>query len=280
MAADRIMGIAHVARELPRGEFFAGLFALGCASGLSARVIRSVDRHGWAEALFSTFEISAIVWVSCAAGIWLVLQDRTTDIRPADRAIGAAFVLLVILPVGALSWVAISALGIYVIASTTDASSRRGASILLAVTVPLLWSRVLFQFFANPILQIDASLVARMLNTERTGDVVRFADGSGSLAILPGCSSLANVSLAILCWVAVSRIVAHKRSAYDLLWLLAVCASVVAVNVTRISIQGLSQWHYTMFHSQFGDTISNAIILGLTLGLSLLGVRRDLRGRL
>src|SRR6266478_672051 len=39
--------------------------------------------------------------------------------------------------------------------------------------------RLLFQFFANLILQIDASLVGWTLGTHRTGAVVGFADGSG-----------------------------------------------------------------------------------------------------
>jgi len=280
MSAASIEGITRVSAQLPRGEFFGGLFALGCASGLVSRIIQSIHRLGWAEALFNTFEISVIVWVSCAAGIFLVFQDRTTGIRMSDLGMGAGFVLLVILPVGALSWLAVTALGIYVISSTTDASSRRGAWILLAVTVPMLWSRVLFQFFANLILQIDASLVAWILNTDRTGDVVQFADGSGSLVILPGCSSLANVSLAILCWVTVSQIVCHRSSAYDLLWCLAACISVIVVNVTRIGMQGISQWHYDAFHSAWGDVVSNTLILGLILCFSLLGARRELVGRI
>lgn len=280
MSADSIERIARIPGELPRGEFFGGLFALGCASGLASRIIQSVDRHGWAEALFTTFEISVIVWVACAAGICLVLQDRTTGVRPLDLAAAAGFLVLVVLPVGALSWLAVAALGVYVIASTTDASSRRGAIILLAVTVPMLWSRLLFQFFANLILQIDASLVAWILGTDRTGDMVRFADGSGSLVILPSCSSLANVSLAILCWMTVNQILRHGQSARDLVWCLAACTSVIVVNVARIGIQGLSQWHYDTFHSVWGDMITNTLILGLILCFSLLGARRELVGRI
>ena len=97
MLADLTAGITRSSSKLPRGEFFGGLFALGCASGLAARIIQSVTRHGWAEALFTTFEISAIEWITCAAGIFLVLQDRTTGFRLSDLAMGAGFVLLVIL---------------------------------------------------------------------------------------------------------------------------------------------------------------------------------------
>ena len=272
--------VLRIARELPRGEFFAGLLALGCVSGLASRIIQSVNRLGWVDALFNTFEISAIVLISCAAGVSLVLRDRTIGVRSSEFAMAAGFVLLVILPIGPLSWLAVTALSLYIIIFTDVASSRRGAFILLAATVPMLWSRLLFQFFANLILQIDASLVGWILGTHRTGAIVGFADGSGVLVILPACSSLANVSLAFLCWVTVSRLVCHKKSAYDLLWCLLACISVIAVNVTRISVEGLSQWHYATFHSPLGDAVGNTIILGLLVGLSVLGVRRELFQRI
>jgi hypothetical protein len=266
----------RIANELPRGEFFAGLFVLGCVSGLASRVVQSINRLGWADALFNTFEISAIVWISCAAGISLVYRDRTIGVRSREIAIGLGIVFLVALPIGPLSWFAVTALSLYIIFTTNVASSRRGAVILLAATVPMLWSRLLFQFFANVILQIDASLVGWMLGTHRAGNVVGFADGSGALVILPACSSLANVSLAFLCWATVSQLVAHKNSAYDVLWCLMACISVVAVNVTRMGIEGLSQWHYATFHSAWGDAVSNITILILIVGFSVLGVRREL----
>src|SRR6202158_1147083 len=130
------------------------------------------------------------------------------------------------------------------------------------------------------ILQIDASLVGWILGTHRMGDIVEFADGSGVLVILPSCSSLANVSLAFLCWVTVSQLVCHKKSAYDLFWCLMACISVIAVNVTRIGFMGLSQWHYATFHSPWGDAISNTTMLGLIVGFSVLGVRRELFQRI
>ncbi|MCA6107148.1 hypothetical protein [Bradyrhizobium cenepequi] len=266
---------SKVASDQSRGEFFAGLFALGCISGLASRVLQSANKLGWTHAFFDTFEVSILVWISCAAGVYLVLQDRTIGVRPFELAIGAVFAFLVILPIGALSWLAVTALGFYVIIFSEDPSARRGAFILVATTVPVLWSRLLFQFFADLILRIDASLVGWLLNTPRTGDIVGFADGSGVLVILPGCSSLANMSLAFLCWVTVSRLIDHKRSVYDLLWCLLACASVIAVNVIRMSVMGLSQWHYETFHSELGAAVTNTVIMGLILSCCLLGVRRE-----
>jgi hypothetical protein len=268
--------VFRIASELRRGEYFAGLFILGCVSGFTSRIVQSVNRLGWADALFNTFEISVLIWISCIAGVSLILRDRTLGVRSQELALGTGFVFLVILPIGALSWMAVTGLSLYILFSTVVATSRRGALILLATTVPMLWSRMLFQFFASLILGADASLVSWLLGTHRTGNLVEFADSSGQLVILPSCSSLANVSLAVLCWVTLSQLVCHKKSLYDLLWCLLACASVVAVNVTRISILGLSQWHYVAFHTAWGDAVTNTIILGLIVGISALGVRREL----
>lgn len=272
--------VSRIGAKLPRGEFFGGLFALGCVSGLTSPIIQSGDQLGWTNALLDAFEISVIVWISCAAGISLVLQDRTVGVRSSELAIGAGFVFLAILPIGPLSWFAITALSLYLIFFADNSASRRGAVILLGTTVPMLWSRLLFQFFANLILQIDASLVSWVLGTHRSGDIVGFADGSGFIVILPTCSSLANVSLAFLCWVTISQLVNHKKSAYDFLWCMMACISVILVNVTRISFMGLSQWHYAMFHSPWGEAISGTTILILIVGFSVLGVRRELFNRI
>jgi exosortase/archaeosortase family protein len=268
--------LLRMASDLRRGEYFAGLYIIGCANGFASRIVQAVRHTGWTDALFTTFGISAIVWGSCIAGIYLVFRDRTRGVSSREIALGALFTLLVVLPTGPLSWVAVAGLSLYIIFFTGLAVTRRGAIILLAITVPMLWSRMLFKFFAASILAVDASFVSWLLGTQRTGNLVEFVDGSGRLEIYQSCSSLANVSLAILCWVAFSQLTSHKRSNYDVLWCIAACASVVAVNVSRIAILGLSEGSYQAFHNQWGDAVGNVAILALIIGISALGVRREL----
>ena len=268
--------IVRMAGDLHRGEYFAGLFIFGFASGFTSRIVHSIEEIGWADALFRTFGISVIILASGIAGISLIMRDHTNGIRPSELALGVCFILLAILPIGPLSWIAVTGLSLYILFSTDIATSRRGAIILLASTFPLLWSRLLFQFFANYILAADASLVSLLLGTDRTGNLVEFADKSGQLVIFPPCSSLANVSLAFLCWVTLTQTVSHRRSGSDAFWCLLACIAVVAVNVTRMTILGLSEWHYATFHSQWGDAVANMIILVLIVGICSLGVRREL----
>jgi exosortase/archaeosortase family protein len=90
---------------------------------------------------------------------------------------------------------------------------------------------------------------------------------------------LANVSLAILTWVTISRWLARRSSPNDLWWCFLAAASVVVINVARISLMGLSQMHYQAVHNQWVDVLANLLILGSTVGFCLLGVRRELFSR-
>ena len=187
---------------------------------------------------------------------------------------------LVTLPIFPVSWVAVTGLSLYILLFANGGSERRrGAVILLALTVPMLWSRLLFQFFANFILDVDASLVALLLGTGHEGNTVRFADGSGSMVVLAACSSLANMSMAFLCWVSITQWAKHRWSAIDILWSLLACASVIFVNVTRISLMGLSHSHYEAIYSEWGDLVTNSVMLALMVGFSVLGARREIFSR-
>lgn len=264
--------------SMSRNEFFAGLFILGCANGLMGRMLLTVSFDGWTGALLG-LDINVIVLFSCFAGIFLILAESQEKIRLADVGVGAIFLVLVALPIFALSWVAVTGLSLYLLLFTKGGPMRRGAIVLLALTVPMLWSRLIFQFFAKTILDIDALLVASLLGTDRIGNMVRFVDASGYMIVLAPCSSLANMSLAFLCWISITQWAGHRWTIVDLLWSSLACASVVFVNVTRISLMGLSQGHYQAIHNQWGDLVTNTMMLLLTVGFSVLGARRELFSR-
>ena len=265
---------------MTRHEFFAGLLFLGCANGVAAKVNAAVRRIGWLDAAIGMFDVSAIVLAACAAGLWFTMCRGKQSVTPTDLVVGAIALTLIALPVGALSWLAVSGLALYILWFTNaDVPVRRGAIILLAMTVPTLWSRLLFQFFANFILEIDASLVGWLLGTDQTGNMVRFVHDGGYLVILSGCSSLANMSLAFLCWITVSEFTGHRRALGDLWYCLLACSSVLAINVGRMSLMGISVRHYEAIHSQIGDAVANAMIIIVTLGWSLSGVRREFFAR-
>jgi len=161
-----------VQRSIGRDEFFAGLYILACLNGLSGRFVLALGSEGWVAAILA---INVFVLFACYAGISAILSEKREPVRSVDLAVGVIFLVLVALPVFALSWVAVVLLSGYILCFANSPDRRRGALILLALTVPMLWGRVLFQFFAKPILEADAILLRRSLG--RTGLVIWFDSG-------------------------------------------------------------------------------------------------------
>jgi exosortase/archaeosortase family protein len=261
-----------------RNAYLGVLFVVCCANGLGAKAIDAVSQSGWSEALLGTFGISLVVWVACYAGLSLVLRPGSETISPWDIAVGIGVLGLVVVPFGPLSWMALSALALYVIV-TSEAQSfrRRGAWILLAVTVPMCWSRLLFAVLARWILEADAVLVSWMVGTERIGNTVQFSGRDDFFQIYPACSSLANMSLAVLCWATATQVVGHRASKTDILWCGLACVSVVVVNIARISLIGFNREHFGALHGPLGTAVASWITLFLMAGICYAGVRHDLK---
>ena len=272
--------VAALRHSIPRNEFFAGLYILGLANGLLGRLYSTSNFDDWTSVGLSV-DINVIVLFACFAGLSAIFSnDDREQIRSTDLVVALIFLIFVALPIFALSWVAVTGLSLYILLFANGSSARkRGAVILLALTVPVLWSQMLFRFFAKLILDIDAFLVASLLGTNRVGNMVGFADGAGHMVVLPACSSLTNMSLAFLCWVSVTQWAEHRWSPVDVLWSFLVCMSVIAVNVTRMSLMGLSYRQYEIIHSPVGDVVANSVMLGLMVGFSVLGARRELFSR-
>jgi exosortase/archaeosortase family protein len=260
-----------------RNELFAGLVLLGFANGISERIIHALARDGFLTSLLQSFDISLLVWSACVISIAFLLRSPRQRVSLFDTAAALCAVAAFLFPIAPLSWLALSALAIYLLCGSDRGSElHRGAWIALAMTVPMFWGRLLFAALSDPILQADAVLIAAVVGTERVGNAIQLADGSGYLWIAPACSSLTNMSLAVLCWVMVSRVGNHASSLRDVCWVLAACSAVVAINVVRISLLGLYPEHFELIHGPVGLTVASWLILGATLGLCLLGVRHEL----
>lgn len=269
-----------ISRPLSREDLFAVLCALACMNGLVGHAARQIARAGWLSSIFDTFGISILVLVGCYFGVTFLLREQRSEIQSRDLPVVAGTSALILVPIVAASWLALACLALYVLVTAYGRRwLTRGSIILLATTLPTLWVPLLFHLFSGVILQVDATIVAQILQTQRVGNMVRFFDDSGYLVIFPACSSLSGVSMALLCWVVTSEAAGHRWAASDLIWCLAACLSAIAVNVGRMSLMALSDWHFQVFHSSLGATSANVLALALAFGFCVLGTRRDLFAR-
>ena len=266
---------------MSRDQFFCGLFILAAANGLEGLVVDSVVTQGWSDALLGSFGVSAVVWIACFAASVLLYGSRLDEvITTPDAVIGLGVLAMTILPFAKLSWLALTALSLYMLCvSPARSPRRRGAFIALAVTGPMLWGPALMDIFGPPILQADAILVSTVIGTDRIGNVFSGAIGSGGIpthfAIYPACSSLHGMSIAVLAWITISNTLGVAWSARHLAWGLLAAVSVLAVNVSRLSLIGLFPAHYSAIHGSPGSDIAAWLSLALVVAISLLGVGRE-----
>ena len=260
--------------RVPRNELFAAVFLFGFANGVMIRVADATDKNGPAAALLNTFDISLFVWIGGGLAIRYVLGGNSRQANRPDLLIAGVSMFASALPVPYVSWLGLAALSIYLILESPDCSStRRGSYIMLAVTVPVFWSRMLFAALSDPILTFDAILVSMITGTDRLGNTVQLADGSGYLWIAAGCSSLTNVSSAILCWVLFTQ--TSNRRVNTIGFGVLACLAVVCINVSRIALIGLHPELYNLIHGDVGSTIANWTTVLVTCAICSWGVNRD-----
>lgn len=259
---------------LGRGQLFAALAAIGFANGISERVALETSQVGWLEAILNTFEISVIVWGALLAVLVLLWRAPPQPVKRADVAVtiiaGAAFVI----PIPSLSWVALTGVALHLLRSTRGPAGGAGL-ILLALTLPMFWAKVVMATFSAIILQVDATLVAWVVGTQRNGNLVPFADGSGSLWIAPGCSSFDNISLALVCSVTLMQVMGRRWSVPSLLWGLGACLAVIAINTIRIALIGIYPQGYELFHGPVGASVAGLATTVAVVGLCHLGATRS-----
>ncbi|BCH22277.1 archaeosortase/exosortase family protein [Mesorhizobium sp. L-8-3] len=268
------------AAPVTRGVLFGGLTVVGFANGISERAADQIAGSGVATALFNTFGVSAVVWAGAIAALWLLARAPREAATRMDFAVAAAAAIAFLLPVPSLAWLAITALAAWLVwTSPPDGPMRRAAVVLAALTVPMLWARILFASFSNAILGVDAKLVGWLVGTQSTGNTIPFANGNGVLFLEPACSSLTNVSLALLCGVLFVKV-------YDRLWsgpiigaTLLACLATIAINVFRIALIGVFPDSYALLHGTTGAMAAEWATILAVLAIYTAGIKPDAPAR-
>lgn len=261
---------------MSRGAIFAGLTIVGFLNGSSEKFGGAIDEQGLLPALLNTFDISLIIWGATAAAVVLLLRAVPAKAGRWDLVVTGLASLAFIVPVPALSWVALAGIALWLyLSSPLGGILRRAAGIIFALTIPTLWARLLFAAMSDTLLRFDSALVSLVVGTRASGNVVPFADGSGALFIGPSCSSFSNVSLAVLCAAALVNFYGRKWSLAVILWTGLAASVVIAINVLRIGMIGLYPTGYDLIHGPIGATIAGWLTALAIVAVCFEGMGRD-----
>lgn len=276
-AVPRISGRVRI----DRSELVLFIFVVGFLNGIAGYVHVAIRQFGFETAFAGTFGISVLVWVCAGLVVQTCLacaaEPDSADLPSVrDWAVAGLALAVILVPAPHASFVALTMVAGREIALASPGSLRRRAGILiLAATVPTFWSRLLFQSFSGWILNADAVLVSRLTGTERLGNAVAMSDGSGYLWIASGCSSLANLSLAVLCWVMFTEYAGRPRRAADYATCGLACLCVLSINISRIAAIGLRPDLYELIHGPVGATAAGYLTALSTVLICAMGSQRD-----
>jgi hypothetical protein len=257
--------------------YFCALTA-GLLNCFAYVVMLRAHEDGVLVASLSTFGISAIVWISSAFGLNLVFRDigggSIITLTNTDYLVLGTAAVGFVVPSSSFSWVVLTLLCFYIAnVSGNRQKLRSGAIIIAAVSFPMFWSKLIFTLFSGWILQADAILVSRIMGLGRFGNTIDLADGTGKLWIAAGCSSLANLSLTVLCWTAFRQ---HRRSEIGTLQYLAgaiACCLVVVVNIGRLCLLAEYPEYFDVIHGAIGASIASIVSTGAIVSCCLVGFR-------
>jgi exosortase/archaeosortase family protein len=205
-------------------------------------------------------------------------SDRAPVAGLRDFLVTAALCLPVFLPTSRMIWVAATGIAIYLwLSSAGDPKLRAAGIVLAALAVQELWGHIFFNLATFPLLRAETAVVGTLLEAVRPGTVwhdnaITGPDGYG-IVIINSCSSFHNLSLAMLCWLTVSRLRRQDWRVRDFVIGGAIGATMVLFNVARICLMGwdINLYHY--WHDGIGAEMY-AVAASLTILLmSLYGSR-------
>lgn len=241
---------------IDRGRLAAFAGILAGLNAVSARVIETFVQHGAVYAFGSMGGISAGVWFALA-GCYLIAQEsrEAETASGLDKGVAAGMAVAAALPVPVIASLAVLGGGLYfALASAAHTRTRRIGIVLLAVSGALIGGKLLLALFAPYLLPLDGAFVAALAHTHASGNVVAFKGGA-MFVIGSGCSSIHNLTFALLLWGTLTQLLGLPITWRLVLVGVLAMAGTAAVNVVRLVAIALYPQDFDYLHTGGGALI-------------------------
>lgn len=261
---------------LHRYTFWAFLVLLGVAHALVRPAVVLVEEVGVWTAAQQLFGVNPALYTATLIILLLMRRAELISIRWSDVAVAALYLLGLMFPSATVSWLMLVLLALWLWRGRCggpDISAAATIMLLMALREPVLSAVMLL--YGEELLTVDTYLASLL---PMRGDAVWAQNnilmgGEGvKLVVLSGCSSLANLSYALLFWYSVSRYFGGRISTAALLAGALVVLSVVGLNVIRLALMGHSASGYAAMHTEQMNGVISLAMLIVVVTISCLGV--------
>ncbi len=206
--------------------------------------------------MISIFQYMA--WYVIFRFLWT--SNRVQAARWQDLASVTALLLLLFVPTGRMIWLSATGLAGYLcLFNDGDRRLRSAGIVLAALSVQELWGHLFFNLIALHLLRVETAAVGFMLEMSRAGtswkgNIITGPAGDG-LAIFAPCSSFHNLSLALLCWVTVTRMRCQDWSRRTFVVGAVIGITMISFNFARLYLMALDADSYDLWHQGVGAEI-------------------------
>jgi hypothetical protein len=269
------------ARSFPafgRNRLIVALLAIGTINALVRPAIESIGEWGLVGGLAGGLGSGWPVYLGLLGAVVLGLRARLErPINRWDMLVLLAYGVALMVPSSGFSAIAVMALGAWeILRKPLDIHHRASIIIFIAAGARELWVATAMKMLSPWLLHIDAIMASTILGllghpSIVTGNLIETDQGM-VLAVLMTCSSFANISLALLTWLVLTRWLRPRFQRRDLVSAVLVTLSVIAINLTRLTIMGLGPFDYALAHGQVGQTATELAILISTLAVTHWGL--------
>jgi hypothetical protein len=272
------IGERHPGLSLPRRDIFIWVVVIFFCNQLFA-MVKEVPSASFEKLTSALFAVSIFQYMA-----WYVIlrllssSDLAQAARWRDVLVAAGFCLLVFLPTSRMIWVSAVGIAIYLwIYNGGDPKLRAAGIVLAALSVQEFWGHIFFKLVAFPLLRAETAVVGTMLQAARPGtvwqdNIITGPNGYG-IIVYTGCSAFHNLSLALLCWVTLSKLRHQNWRVRDFLIGGVVVGTMIVFNLSRLYLMAwdidlLYYWHDGAGAEIFAISSSVTILL-----ISLYGSR-------
>jgi hypothetical protein len=264
--------------RLSRGELFVWLIGI-----LATHFFLRVDADSGGSFVDALARSLASRSVFHYLGWYVVLQlvvsaGATQAASRYDVGFGLIAALVPFVPAFSPLWLSITATAFYLwVTARGEAKLRAAGVVLLALAFNGFWGPKLFEALAFPLLAADTALVGGLLSLLHSGyswhGTVIETEGHG-IAMFGPCSSFHNISLGLLCWVAITKLRRPDWAPGDAWVAGLVVVAVVLLNTGRVYLMALNADMYAYWHTGSGAHIFALVASATVIAISVWGALR------
>lgn len=258
------MNVARLAGALPARPFsiqsdvsrtalFAAAGVLAALNAEADQIISAVQYERVGLVIGTLAGVSAVVWFAMYAALTIGFEAPVGRLRRGDALVLSAILVLAVVPLlyAAKAALLLAALHLF-FTPQPGHSDRRVACVLLALTGPLIWGRLILLALASPLLSLDAHIVGRLIGSPVDGNTVQFSGSRIQFLVGTGCSSLHNMSLAIVLWTTAIALFNLRLSWRLLVIGVAMVLWMFVLNILRLASIGLFPARFVFLHEGAG----------------------------